>query len=615
MLSHGGSPTPTTIRRPTITTTTTTRVANDLDPSTSRGETAATVMILNTTTSRNNETATKQPPHPTNLATASSSSSSSTSPWLPYDLWTNPTLFTPAGNPSAAVQFWTNLETVASVLYPAGAHLRPHTWIQNGVPAGCHVTPQIFDHNDTSGNNNNDTPCFNLCTHHGRYCAADPDGNLHVGLTGQDIVTESLRRLCIWKILEEENEEEGDKDRDHHLHPDGLMHKKENSMATYPYARWFAYMAEFQRHCYADTSSEEYTNHFRNPVCIQQVYRTIGLEEHHEEAIDHCMKHDNHLDDYDHEDLPSPLLDQELDVASHRGIYMVPTVQIPKTKTEGDHHDHRENPHRFGLEQEQPDNQDTNHDDDKKDESDDNDKKGDDGSHYHSIYGSDVTPQEIFTKLCSVWQLPPPPPQEKAADVHGVAAAWNPPAAPHVCRACASCPHVMHCLRSNGFSSCEANMVDDGGSTTDSHWRSAVLYTLVFIAVVGWAMWTNGKDMNYRRTSDHWDAQLQSLLWSSSSSSSFSFSRSPEGGGEEVAQNTGECCQSLLLNDHHPHPPQVEEEEYPSPSPHPQQYHLLHHHGNSNSFSPLSVTPEDEDEEQQQVSVTSRSASPAQMME
>jgi len=41
--------------------------------------------------------------------------------------------------------------------------------------------------------------CYNLCTNSGRYCALDPDEDLDSGISGADVVTESLRRICIWE--------------------------------------------------------------------------------------------------------------------------------------------------------------------------------------------------------------------------------------------------------------------------------------------------------------------------------------------------------------------------------------------------------------------------------
>lgn len=65
----------------------------------------------------------------------------------------------------------------------------PHYYIYNGIQAKCRTTygKKI---------------CDSLCTNEGRYCAVDPDEGLDHGISGVNIVEESLRRLCIWDIYE-----------------------------------------------------------------------------------------------------------------------------------------------------------------------------------------------------------------------------------------------------------------------------------------------------------------------------------------------------------------------------------------------------------------------------
>ena len=42
--------------------------------------------------------------------------------------------------------------------------------------------------------------CGQACTNGGRYCALDPDGDDFYGLTGADIVRETLRQLCVHEV-------------------------------------------------------------------------------------------------------------------------------------------------------------------------------------------------------------------------------------------------------------------------------------------------------------------------------------------------------------------------------------------------------------------------------
>jgi hypothetical protein len=67
------------------------------------------------------------------------------------------------------------------------AQFTPHMYVYDGLFAGCQ---------SPTGENQ----CFTLCTNNGRYCATDPDNDLDKGTSGADVVRESLRRLCIWKV-------------------------------------------------------------------------------------------------------------------------------------------------------------------------------------------------------------------------------------------------------------------------------------------------------------------------------------------------------------------------------------------------------------------------------
>ena len=47
--------------------------------------------------------------------------------------------------------------------------------------------------------------CGSLCTNRGRYCMTDPDFDTKAGVSGADVVRESLRQKCIWNIYGGEN--------------------------------------------------------------------------------------------------------------------------------------------------------------------------------------------------------------------------------------------------------------------------------------------------------------------------------------------------------------------------------------------------------------------------
>uniref|UniRef100_A0A7S1FV28 PA domain-containing protein n=1 Tax=Corethron hystrix TaxID=216773 RepID=A0A7S1FV28_9STRA len=73
----------------------------------------------------------------------------------------------------------------AAVQLGDSAYFTPHFFVYDGILNRCH---------GTTGNQ-----CFTMCTNAGRYCAVDPDNHLDRGISGADVVRESLRRICIWK--------------------------------------------------------------------------------------------------------------------------------------------------------------------------------------------------------------------------------------------------------------------------------------------------------------------------------------------------------------------------------------------------------------------------------
>ena len=95
-----------------------------------------------------------------------------------YSLWT-----TPKEEISRPIQ-----REFRYVAHALGDHAQftPHMYIYDGVFAGCQ-SPE------------GENQCYSLCTNEGRYCSTDPDDNLDEGISGADVVKESLRRICIWQ--------------------------------------------------------------------------------------------------------------------------------------------------------------------------------------------------------------------------------------------------------------------------------------------------------------------------------------------------------------------------------------------------------------------------------
>jgi hypothetical protein len=97
-----------------------------------------------------------------------------------YELWFTPT--------DPITDFLNNFD-VAAAAFGKRLSFTPHMYIYDGMDSDCVV-------NSTA----DESPCGNLCTNAGRYCAPDPDDNMEYGSSGADVVKESLRRECIWNI-------------------------------------------------------------------------------------------------------------------------------------------------------------------------------------------------------------------------------------------------------------------------------------------------------------------------------------------------------------------------------------------------------------------------------
>lgn len=159
-----------------------------------------------------------------------------------YKLWT------PPSNP----HLWAFLYNFGSIAQALGKHavFEPHVYIYDGEKVGC--TPP--------------GDCSTLCTNGGRYCAPDPDGVRFEGVSGADVVKESLRQICIWKRYGAE---------------DGLG------------KQWWDYVQEFLLTC----AGEE----FISETCISHSIRHAGIDP---ELIRKCMEDSGGVE----ADGPNPLV-------------------------------------------------------------------------------------------------------------------------------------------------------------------------------------------------------------------------------------------------------------------------------------------------------------------
>lgn len=182
-----------------------------------------------------------------------------------WDLWTSPTDF-------VSTQFKAEFGDAVKALGNT-ATFKPHMYIYDGLDANCR---------DDEGK----TTCFNLCTNEGRYCATDPDGDIDFGISGADVVTESIRRLCIWEVY-------GD---------DGVGQE------------WWDYVRVFTEKC--DTSAQ-----FMKDACVRAVMEEIDMDY---DMVDQCIFRHGGLED----DVSNDALDTQLDDKESNGIVIMPVVYV-----------------------------------------------------------------------------------------------------------------------------------------------------------------------------------------------------------------------------------------------------------------------------------------------
>lgn len=190
-----------------------------------------------------------------------------------YDLWTVPTDF-------LSVEFLQSFKK-ASVALGEHAYFTPHQYVYDGILANCQGA-------------NGENMCRTLCTNSGRYCATDPDNNLDEGISGADVVTEALRRICIWK---------------HFGADDGIGET------------WWNYVEQFLERC----NTPDY---FMNKDCINDVYAHAGIEG---KVVEQCMKDSGGLEG----DVPNSFLDAEIKAKGEIGVVVVPSLYINNSVMRG----------------------------------------------------------------------------------------------------------------------------------------------------------------------------------------------------------------------------------------------------------------------------------------
>mmetsp|Transcript_34167 Transcript_34167/g.48555 ORF Transcript_34167/g.48555 Transcript_34167/m.48555 type:complete len:589 (+) Transcript_34167:2-1768(+) len=187
-----------------------------------------------------------------------------------YDLWTTPT----------NVDFLREFRDAAVALADR-AHFTPHMCIYNGISYGC----QSAD---------GETQCYHLCTNNGRYCAIDPDNVLDKGISGADVVRESLRRICAWKLYGEQ---------------DGIGTK------------WWNYVILFTDRCSSDTN-------FMLEACVKSVMQNVLMDY---TKVQDCMSNSGGLDG----NVPNAILEKALMEKEKTGVVIVPAVYVNRRSLHG----------------------------------------------------------------------------------------------------------------------------------------------------------------------------------------------------------------------------------------------------------------------------------------
>eukprot|EP00977_Amphora_coffeiformis_P020668 scaffold8374_cov175-Amphora_coffeaeformis.AAC.107 len=183
-----------------------------------------------------------------------------------YEIWTVPS--------DPVSKDFLNTFKMISVTLDEKAYFTPHMYIYDGARSNCI-------------GQNNENQCDSLCTNNGRYCATDPDGDLDAGISGAQVVVESLRRLCIWE---------------HYGRKNGVG------------MEWWLYVEEFDKQCSAPDK-------FGDITCIEDVAKASGIEL---ELVHRCMRDSGGTNS----DAPNNKLDMEISNQISRGVVVIPTAYV-----------------------------------------------------------------------------------------------------------------------------------------------------------------------------------------------------------------------------------------------------------------------------------------------
>eukprot|EP00555_Chaetoceros_dichaeta_P006879 CAMPEP_0198254216 /NCGR_PEP_ID=MMETSP1447-20131203/4558_1 /TAXON_ID=420782 /ORGANISM="Chaetoceros dichaeta, Strain CCMP1751" /LENGTH=523 /DNA_ID=CAMNT_0043940183 /DNA_START=24 /DNA_END=1595 /DNA_ORIENTATION=- len=186
-----------------------------------------------------------------------------------YEIWTSP-------SDDISKNFLKNWKSVASK-FSDHTNFTPHQYIFSGVKKCV----------DAQGTN----LCGNLCTNNGRYCSLDPDGDTNVGISGADVVVESLRRICTW------------------------MHYGSSNTSG---EKYWDYISGFMDRC-------DNPELFSQQSCVDGVFKNVGIDG---KIINSCMMDSGGTGAGEKGHNKNILLDKEIVEMEETSVIVVPSIFV-----------------------------------------------------------------------------------------------------------------------------------------------------------------------------------------------------------------------------------------------------------------------------------------------
>ncbi|CAM9555071.1 unnamed protein product [Pylaiella littoralis] len=196
-----------------------------------------------------------------------------------WELWTS-------AMDTSAAPFKRDFKEVVKTLGKS-AQFTPFYVVYNGGSYGC-----------TGGRTSN---CGQLCTNNGRYCMTDPDFDTQAGVSGGDVVQETLRQKCVWNLYGGNNAPFADQ---------GIGEK------------WWSYVSEFFSRCSVAG------NRFNDEDCVAEAMRAADVDK---SAVDACMSASGGTEG----DNANTILEEELAEKGKKSIVIVPTVFVNNVAERG----------------------------------------------------------------------------------------------------------------------------------------------------------------------------------------------------------------------------------------------------------------------------------------